>query len=190
MSEELFDVKQAARKLTGTPVEMAARIRQLILTKYPIHPEATAIEQATIHREEKKGAMDQFILRTRMALDFGDIHGWKLAKKPFTAAVLARGGVRDNSGACPYSCWPHEYTDHNYFYRSNNRAVSFVGHLYNNSPTNKDAARAWAKINGLSVAFPDDFPSWWYPNCTMLTVYTRATVGANQSETDLYRCQP
>ena len=56
-----------------------------------------------------------------------------------------------------------------------------------------DAARAWAEKNGLSVDFPDDFPddfpSWWYPNCTMLTVYTKAIAGAYQSKADQYGCR-
>ena len=179
MSAELFDVERAARKLTGTPVEMAARIRQLILAKYPIPPEATALEQAKIYREERKGAMEQFILRTRMALDFGDLYGWKLTKRPFTAAVLARGGVRDGKGKCPYSCWPSEFTDHIYSYRLKSHAVAVVGHLYNNLPSNKVAASVWAGQNGLSVAFPEDFPSWWFPGATILVVFTRAPTEAD-----------
>ncbi len=74
MSAELFDVERAARKLTGTPVEMAARIRQLILAKYPIPPEAIAIEQAKIYREERKGAMEQFILRRLIPLTQVRLH--------------------------------------------------------------------------------------------------------------------
>ncbi len=174
MGYETFDIEQAARQLTGTASEMAKRLRGLIREPEPLPPDAQVVEQRRFHLADRRRAMEKRILKYRLASDFGKIHGWRLTNRVFTPKVLARGGVWDRHCYDAHSLWPREFTDHPYFYRSSNRAIGLVSHPYGVSEATRVAAEAWADVNGLSVAFPDGFPSWWYPEETALVVFTRA----------------
>ncbi|CAK0750210.1 hypothetical protein CCP1ISM_3760002 [Azospirillaceae bacterium] len=178
MGYEAFDVEQAARQLTGTAFELAEQLRGLIREPAPPLPDAPAVEQRQFPLAEQRRSMERRILKYRLASEFGKRHGWRLTNRDFTPMVLARGGVWDRHCGDARSHWPREFTDHPFFYRSGNRASALVSHPYGMSAAIRNAARTWADRNGLSVAFPEDFPSWWYPGDTTMVVFTRAAARA------------
>ena len=110
--------------------------------------------------------------RQRLAMLFGERHGWRLSKSDFSPSVLARRGLFNGRGY-HVDPWPRELVDHGYFYRKDRKAAAVAAHLYG---TFDDAKRqdtmATAALYRLCVTWPEDFPSWYLPGRTTLIVCT------------------
>ncbi len=102
-----------------------------------------------------------------LARAYGERRGWQVAEKRFPLSALAP--------TCgPTDDWPHEFSDHRWFWYHGGRPVAVSAHLYGCDDKRRVAARLWASALGLSVVFPVDFPSWYYPGTTTLIDITRA----------------
>ena len=105
-------------------------------------------------------------LQHRLAVDFGERRGWRLADKPFGIDALIRGKV---SGRNDWEVGPHPYFDHCSYYRLNRRAAAIAAHLYDFT-LREERCAAYADEAGLTLEIPD-YPSWYYPGFSKLFVY-------------------
>lgn len=113
--------------------------------------------------------------RQRLAVLFGERHGWNLSKSAFSPSVLARRGLFNGRGY-HVDPWPHELVDHGYFYRKDRMAAAVAAHLYGDfDAAKRKDTEATAALYGLRVTWPEDFPSWYLPGRTTLIVCTPAT---------------
>ena len=147
------------------------------------HDEVAALASAVTEFQEKirdaKGyprinALQQDLqaTRQRLAVLFGERHGWHLSKSAFSPSVLARGGLFNGRGY-HVDPWPHELVDHGYFYRKDRMAAAVAAHLYGNfDAAKRQDTEATAALYGLRVTWPEDFPSWYLPGRTTLIVCT------------------
>ena len=110
--------------------------------------------------------------RQRLAMLFGERHGWRLSKSDFSPSVLARRGLF-NGGGYHVDPWPRELVDHGYFYRKDRKAAAVAAHLYGNfDAAKRQDTMATAALYGLCVTWLEDFPSWYLPGRTTLIVCT------------------
>ena len=110
--------------------------------------------------------------RQRLAMLFGERHGWRLSKSDFSPSVLARCGLFNGRGY-HVDPWPHELVDHGYFYRKDRKAAAVAAHLYGTfDAAKRQDTEATAALYGLRVTWPEDFPSWYLPGRTTLIVCT------------------
>ena len=109
--------------------------------------------------------------RQRLAVLFGERHGWHLSKSAFSPSVLARRGLFNGRGY--HDPWPRELVDHGYFYRRDRKAAAVAAHLYGTfDAAKRQDTEATAALYGLRVTWPEDFPSWYLPGRTTLIVCT------------------
>ena len=177
MSAEWPNIKLEARKIVETHAEMAAKLHELINERHAIVMNKSEKDARRRHISETKCAIEINIIKRKLAMIFGAIYGWRLTDRPFTASVLARRGVWDGHTGCAFDTWPPQFVDHPYFYRLGNRASGLACHDYNTTESSRIATRAWAERSGLTVSFPENFPSWWYPESTTLVVFTPGDAG-------------
>ena len=147
------------------------------------HDEVAALASAVTEFQEKirdaKGyarinALQQDLqaTRQRLAVLFGERHGWHLSKSAFSPSVLARGGLFNGRGY-HVDPWPRELVDHGYFYRRDRKAAAVAAHLYGTfDAAKRQDTEATAALCGLRVTWPEDFPSWYLPARTTLIVCT------------------
>ena len=110
--------------------------------------------------------------RQRLAVLFGERHGWHLSKSAFSPSVLARRGLFNGRGY-HVDPWPHELVDHGYFYRRDRKAAAVAAHLYGDfDAAKRHHTEATAALYGLRVTWPEDFPSWYLPGRTTLIICT------------------
>ena len=110
--------------------------------------------------------------RQRLAVLFGERHGWHLSKSAFSPSVLARRGLFNGRGS-HVDPWPRELVDHGYFYGKDRKAAAVAAHLYGTSDAAKrQDTEATAALYGLRMTWPEDFPSWYLPGRTTLIVCT------------------
>ena len=115
---------------------------------------------------------DQHATRQRLAVLFGERHGWHLSKSAFSPSVLARRGLFNGRGY-HVDPWPRALIDHGYFYRKDRKAAAVAAHLYGTfDAANRQDIEATAALYGLRVTWPEDFPSWYLPGRTTLIVCT------------------
>ena len=147
------------------------------------HDEVAALASAVTEFQEKirdaKGyprinALQQNLqaTRQRLAVLFGERHGWHLSKSAFSPSVLARRGLFNGRGY-HVDPWPHELVDHGYFYRKDRMAAAVAAHLYGTfDAAKRQDTEATAALYGLRVTWPEDFPSWYLPGRTTLIICT------------------
>ena len=110
--------------------------------------------------------------RQRLAVLFGERHGWHLSRSDFSPSVLARRGLFNGRGY-HVDPWPHELVDHGYFYRKDRKAAAVAAHLYGDfDAAKRQDTEATAALHGLRATWPEDFPSWYLPGRTTLIVCT------------------
>ena len=110
--------------------------------------------------------------RQRLAVLFGERHGWHLSKSAFSPSVLARRGLFNGRGY-HVDPWPRELVDHGYFYRRDRKAAAVAAHLYGTfDAAKRQDTEATAALHGLRATWPEDFPSWYLPGRTTLIVCT------------------
>lgn len=124
---------------------------------------------------EKRGARHDLPILIRavqhkLAMIYGERHGWRLSASRFAPAVLAGRDVSARAGD-PADGWSRAAADHPFFYRAERRAAAVVAHLYRAADQDRAGVGNWAAAHRLRVAFPTDFPSWWVPGATTLCVY-------------------
>ena len=147
------------------------------------HDEIAALASAVTDYQEKLCAaksyprinalqQDQHATRQRLAVLFGERHGWHLSKSAFSPSVLARRGLFNGRGY-HVDPWPRALIDHGYFYRKDRKAAAVAAHLYGTfDAANRQDTEATAVLYGLRVTWPEDFPSWYLPGRTTLVVCT------------------
>lgn len=147
------------------------------------HDEVAALASAVTEFQEKirdaKGyprinALQQDLqaTRQRLAVLFGERHGWHLSKSAFSPSVLARRGLFNGRGY-HVDPWPRELVDHGCFYRRDRKAAAVAAHLYGTfDAAKRQDTEATAALHGLRVTWPEDFPSWYLPGRTTLIVCT------------------
>ena len=147
------------------------------------HDEVAALASAVTEFQEKirdaKGyarinvlQQDLQATRQRLAVLFGERHGWHLSKSAFSPSVLARRGLFNGRGY-HVDPWPRELVDHGYFYRRDRQAAAVAAHLYGTfDAAKRQDTEATAALCGLRVTWPEDFPSWYLPGRTTLIVCT------------------
>lgn len=110
--------------------------------------------------------------RQRLAVLFGERHGWHLTRSGFSPSVLSRRGLFNGRGY-HVDPWPHALVDHGYFYRKDRKAAAVAAHLYGDfDAAKRQDTEATAALYGLRVTWPEDFPSWYLPGRTTLIVCT------------------
>jgi hypothetical protein len=115
---------------------------------------------------------DQRATRQRLAVLFGERHGWHLTRSDFSPSVLARRGLFNGRGY-HVDPWPRALVDHGYFYRKDRKAATVAAHLYGNfDAAKRQDTESTAALYGLRVTWPEDFPSWYLPGRTTLIVCT------------------
>ena len=113
---------------------------------------------------------DLHATRQRLAVVFGECHGWHLSRSDFSPSVLARGGLFNGRGY-HVDPWPRDLVDHGYFYRKDRKAAAVAAHLYGTfDAAKRQDTEDTAALYGLRVNWPEDFPSWYLPGRTRLVV--------------------
>ena len=147
------------------------------------HDEIAALARAVTDYHEKLCAaksyprinalqQDQHATRQRLAVLFGERHGWHLSRSNFSPSVLARRGLFNGRGY-HVDPWPRDLVDHGYFYRKDRKAAAVAAHLYGIfDAAKRQDTEDTAAIYGLRVTRPEDFPSWYLPGRTTLVVCT------------------
>jgi hypothetical protein len=164
-----YDYQKAAEQYRAMD---HASLSALILQK--MH-EAAEHSRAGRQRELRISEREHSAAQRRLAIDFGEVRGWKLTDRQFDLMTLSRG--KQHSGARDYSGrhqpgHHHSSFDHPYFYKRDRKAAAIVAHLYGwPSDTCRAECAEIADRYGLKIETPD-FPSWWYPGGTTLVVYT------------------
>ena len=155
----------AIQQAATSPDEIAALARAVTdyqekLCAAKSYPRINALQQ------------DQHATRQRLAVLFGERHGWHLSKSAFSPSVLARRGLFNGRGY-HVDPWPRALIDHGYFYRKDRKAAAVAAHLYGTfDAANRQDTEATAALYGLRVTWPEDFPSWYLPGRTTLIVCT------------------
>ena len=165
------DVAEAAARLTGTPQEMADRLRALLDAGLPKPAPRETVEAA---RERQLGTQQQELeiaaLRRRLADDFAEARGWRRSIVPMAAKELARRAA-GGSWHRPAREWPDLLASPEFFRDQGRRAAAAVGHPPSDAVEgSRLAAEIWAAERGLVLSFPD-FPSWQQPGRTVLAVF-------------------
>ena len=155
----------AIREAAGSPDEVAALATAVTefqekLRDAKCYPRIHALQQ------------DLQATRQRLAVLFGERHGWHLSKSAFSPSVLARHGLFNGRGN-HVDPWPRELVDHGYFYCKDRKAAAVAAHLYGDfDAAKRHHTEATAALYGLRVTWPEDFPSWYLPGRTTLIVCT------------------
>ena len=133
---------------------------QVMLREEKRYPRISALQQ------------DLHATRQRLAVLFGERHGWHLSRSDFSPSVLARRGLFNGRGY-HVDPWPRELIDHGYFYRKDRKAAAVAAHLYGIfDAAKRQDTEDTAALYGLRVTWPEDFPSWYLPGRTTLIVCT------------------
>lgn len=115
---------------------------------------------------------DQHATRQRLAVLFGERHGWHLSRSAFSPSVLARRGLFNGRGY-HVDPWPRELVDHGYFYRKDRKAAAVAALPYGTfDAAKRQETEDTAALYRLHVTWPEDFPSWYLPGRTTLIVCT------------------
>ena len=168
------DLDEAAARLTGTPQEMASRLRALLDAGLPKPAPRETVETA---RERQLATQRQELeiaaLRRRLADDFAAARGWRPTTAPLAAKELARRSAGGNWHR-PAREWGL-FLPHPTFYRDGDRrTAAAVGHpTLDLAESGRSEAEAWAADRELVVSYPD-FPRWQYPGRTVLVLYEPA----------------
>jgi hypothetical protein len=151
-----------------TPDQHAAEIRRILATKG-----ADRADERRLYAEQKAHG-------DAIEAAYAEARGWKQSK-PFGTGTLALGKMHDGNSRDPYRCGgivmpsDRDILDHVSWWKRGRWPVAIVSQPYAH---NLDARRAefiaWGAARGLRVTFPTDFPSWWFPGCTVLIEITRA----------------
>ena len=122
------------------------------------------------YKQTRKNYWKTVELKTFLAEKFGKSYGWSVSKSRFKLETLA-GNKR--SGGRTYIEEYHQFFDHPYFYKYQNRAAGIAVHLYNH-PSHEDLEDLTALCDrfNLSVEYLPNVVSWWYPERTKLYLYT------------------
>jgi hypothetical protein len=144
-------------EIAVTPTEHAAEILHILKT----------LRRGVPPCEEQRLVVLKSQHRKAIITAYAEARGWCLARTGFSLSRLAREEVLPTQ-VLPY---PRTFMDHVWHFRhgSGFHPAAIVAHpyAYLEQPV-RDALVAWGTDNGLRIAFPDDFPSWWFPGETSL----------------------
>ena len=166
------EIAAAAARLTGTPEQVAARLRRLLDEGAP---KAGPRESADARRErEAETAAQQRAVAAhqhRLAADFAEARGWRVTTAPLAVKEVARRGPPGGNWHRP----PREWLGtmfHPTFYRdSARRAAAMVAHpLAEVVEQGRIEIEMWAAERELTVSFPD-VASWQDPGRNVLAVF-------------------
>lgn len=179
------DLAEAAARLTGTPQEMADRLRAL-LDAGPPKPAPRETVEAARERQlaTQRQELEVAALRRRLADDFAEARGWRPTTAPLAAKELARRASIGGNWHRPSREWGL-FLPHPTFYRDGDRrTAAAVGHpTVDLAESGRSEAEAWAADRELVVSYPN-FPSWQYPGRTVLVLFEPAeTVEMAREET-------
>jgi hypothetical protein len=154
-----------------TPDQHAAELRRILTTRRP-----DRIDLAT----ERRLYAEERSHRDAITAAYAAARGWKETPKPFSARTLALGRMHDgNRRGGGYTLADSDLMDHVSNWRRGRWPVAIVAQPYNhNIEIRRVAFVAWGVARGLHVAFPTDFPSWYFPGSTVLIEITRAADAA------------
>lgn len=123
----------------------------------------------------QRRARDSIAEAQRLLADgFARRHGMVVAcRDHWSPGALARGP--GFNGRNP-SRWTREVCDHPYFMRyggAQGKRAAVAAHLYGtrNADQIRETCRRFADAHNLIVSFPTEWPSWYYPDTTVLVVY-------------------
>ena len=169
------EIAAAAARLSGTPDQLAARLRRLVDEGAP---KAAPRESADARREREAdtAAHERAVaaLRHRLASDFAAARGWRVTTAPLAVKELARRGPPGGNWHRP----PREWLGtmfHPTFYRdAARRAVAMVAHpLAEQVERDRTEIEAWAAEHDLAVTFPS-VVSWQDPGRNVVAVFEPA----------------
>ena len=104
---------------------------------------AVQAKQAGDRRTMRRQTAFFHAAQRRLAVVFGETHGWTLSPRSFGLRTLGEGKqhgsyqFNDTPGGNPDPVCFGEYFDHPYFYRRDRKAVAIAAHLYG-YPHNRD----------------------------------------------------
>jgi hypothetical protein len=115
----------------------------------------------------------------KLASEFRRKRGWILANGEFTIEALANRSPHNGIGHHKTTLLGQhsELFDHFCCYREGNRpyrAAGVAAHLYNNSCDQPGNLHDLVSRLGLTLTWPTDFSSWWYPGWTALAFLSPA----------------
>jgi hypothetical protein len=111
----------------------------------------------TGYTDKERARMEK--IQKRLAVEFGLRRNWALMPNPYEA-------IRE------LFPWPIESpVDHPYSYRMPDGRYAIASHVYDCDQEEIAANRVLAAERNLTVEYPTDFPSWWYPGHTKLAVW-------------------
>ena len=106
-------------------------------------------------------------IQNQLAAEFGRRRGWKQCE-PGDFESAYRDFVGSEFGAQDLGHW---YFDHSYLYRMPDGRYAIASHIYDCGKERIAEHRAFAEKHDLTVEYPTDFPSWWYPGHTKLVLW-------------------
>ena len=110
--------------LTEVPVIRLSHLDEAERRAYRIADNKLKLRDAKRYPRIHALQQDLHATRQRLAVLFGERHGWHLSKSAFSPSVLARRGLFNGRGN-HVDPWPRELVDHGYF--SNCRTPPLVG---------------------------------------------------------------
>lgn len=167
-------IAAAAARLTGSPAQIAARLRALI-DEGP--PKASPRESADARRErEAEAAAHERAVaahRHRLATEFIEARGWHVAPSPFAVKELARRAGGGNWHR-PAREWPQTMFLPTFYRDASRRAAAMIAHpLAEVVERDRLEIEMWAAERDLVASFPDA-PSWFDPGRAVLVVFEPA----------------
>ena len=161
----------AAEQITGTPDEVAERLRALLDAGPPAVPPRETANAAAARAQDTAGREHEIaLLRYWLATDFAAARGWTATTGPLAVRELAR---RSNGGSWhrPAREWLEALVNPTFYRDAGRRAAGAVGHPPADLVTaGREHIEAWAAERDLVATFPD-FPSWTFPGRTTLVVF-------------------
>ena len=175
MTRSIRPDDDASEQITGTPNEVAERLRALLDAGPPAAPPCETADAAA-RREQAAGlhAHEVTLLRHWLATDFAAARGWTATTAPMAVKELAR---RSNGGSWhrPAREWLEALVNPTFYRDAGRRAAGAVGHPPADAVTaGREHIEAWAAERDLVASFPA-FPSWTFPGRTTLVVFEPAT---------------
>ena len=175
------EIAAAAARLTGTPEQLAARLRTLLDDGPPqASPRETSDQRADRLEDAKRHDLEVAAIRQRLASDFAEAHGLQPTTAPMSRKELARRAPPGGKWHRTAKEFPGAFRHPTFYRGADRRAAAMAIHALPEE-TDLGAIEAWAAGYDLVASCPD-FPSWERPGAAFLAVLEPISVASAEAQ--------